>query len=525
MKTRKLFVMVALLIAGAATGFAQSVFMSSLADVNGNQVDASVTLDPLNTYILDIKYYVTEGQSLTIPAGTVIKATFGTGLAAPALIITRGGQIFANGSETEPIVFTTIEDLLDGQYPIKNQGRWGGVLILGRAYNNLQGGGVNEFGVEDGEGTIEGLSIPDDRHHYGQDRWEATDPEVVAGTETAGTLKTGGDFNNADNSGVMTYVSIRHGGALIGDANEINGLTLGSVGSGTVLENIEIVSNADDGIEFFGGTVDIKNATILFCNDDYIDWDQGYTGRGQFIYGLQLPASTNPVYGLEGDNGLEIDGDDDDAYNNATLPAGVILSNPSFYNVTMIGNGSDEGIEAKERTQGTIANSIFANYGNGVDLNTEGDRPVDGFHNWQTGSLVIANNIFAGNGRMVAVGGADADAAVVTDFEADGNAIDDNIIDYTLEINAITNAIANTVNPVPATGTAAAPSVTADDFFETAAFAGAFDPESTVGQWNDGWTAQEALAIQCPSDLNNDGVTNTNDFLLFLPEFSVICGQ
>ncbi len=530
MKTRKLLLMVALVTAGAVTGFAQSAFLSSYANVDGNQVANSVTLDADTTYILDLKYYVLDGQQLIIEPGTKIKATFGTGLAAPALIVSRGGQIDAQGTATDPIIFTTVEDLLDGQYPIKNQGRWGGVLLLGRAYTNLQGGQVNEFGVQDGEGTIEGLDVPDDRHHYGQDRYESQDPEVQNDPNLEGTLKPGGDFDNADNSGIMQYVSIRHGGAVIGTANEINGLTLGGVGSGTTLENIEIVSNQDDGIEFFGGTANIKYATILFCNDDYIDWDQGYSGKGQFIYGLQLPSSINPQYSIEGDNGMEIDGDDDDLYNSETdsdlAAAGVLMSNPTFYNVTMIGNGSDDGIEAKERTWGTIRNSIFANYSAGVDLNQESDRDYDGFYNWEQGNLILENNTFAGNGNMLTVGGAAAEASVVSTFEGDGNLADDNIIDYTLEINAISNAISNSVNPVPAAGEASSSFTPSDSFFDAVSYRGAFEPGTAAGsEWIAGWTAQENIALQCPSDLNNDGETNTQDFLLFLPEFGVICGE
>ncbi|MCF8381706.1 MAG: hypothetical protein K9H49_19180 [Bacteroidales bacterium] len=524
MKTKKHFLSLAILFcAGIVSSFAADVFMSTLSDLNGNQVATAVTLDAANTYILDGRYYVTEGQTLTIPAGTKIKATYGTGLAAPALIITRGAQLFANGTAAQPVIFTTIEDQLDGNYPIKNQGRWGGIIMLGRAYNNLMPSlGTQALAIQDGEGTIEGLDVPDPRHHYGQDRWEPGE-EAVAGFTAVGDLKIGGDFNDADNSGSLTYVSIRHGGAVIGAANEINGLTLGSVGSGTILDHIEVVSNMDDGIEFFGGTANIKYATVLFCNDDYLDWDQGYTGSVQFMYGLQLPASTNPVYSREGDNGFEMDGDDDKIYTGA-LPAGVHLSNPTIYNATLIGNANDEGMEAKERTEGTIRNSIFANFKNGVNLNNSSAHTIDGYQNWLNGTLVIENNIFAGNTNMLAVAGVAASATDVTAFEGDGNSVDNSIIDYTLVINGITNSVSNSVDPVPAAGTAAATSVAAGAFFETAAFAGAFEP-GAASSWIDTWTVQDVLTAQCPSDLNNNGVTDSEDFLLFLPQFGVNCGE
>jgi hypothetical protein len=522
MKTKRHFLSAAILFcAGIVSSFSAEVFMSTLSDVNGNQTATALTLVATNTYILDGRFYVTEGKTLTIPAGTVVKATYGTGLAAPALIISRGAQLFANGTATNPIIFTTIEDQLDGNYPIKNQGRWGGILMMGRAYNNLLK--TNGLGVEDGEGTIEGLDVPDPRHHFGQDRWESGE-ESVPGFTAVGQLKPGGDFNDADNSGSLSYVSIRHGGAVIGAANEINGLTLGSVGSGTNLDHIEVVSNMDDGIEFFGGTANIKYVTVLFCNDDYLDYDLGWTGKVQFFYGLQLPASTNPVYAREGDNGFEMDGLDNATYT-GTLPAGVKMSHPIIYNATLIGNANDEGMEAKERTEGEIRNSIFANFKNGINLNSSTTNVIDGYQNWLAGSLVVEHNIFAGNtAAMVAVAGVAANAATVAAFEADGNAIDNSIIDYTLAVNGITNAVSNSVDPVPATGTAAKTSVAAGSFFQTAAYAGAFEP-GAASTWLDDWTVQDVLTAQCPSDLNNDGSTNTSDFLLFLPEFGVVCGE
>ena len=96
-----------------------------------------------------------------------------------------------------------------------------------------------------------------------------------------------GGTNDADNSGVMTYVSIRHGGTQLGAANEINGLTLGGVGSGTTIHHVEVISNDDDGIEFFGGTVEVDYAAVAFCGDDSFDWAQGYSGGGSNWFVIQ----------------------------------------------------------------------------------------------------------------------------------------------------------------------------------------------------------------------------------------------
>lgn len=516
MKTLKRLLTVAILpVFAVATMKAQSdtlIYLSTKLDAGLNQVDAVVTLTADSTltkkrpiYVLDSRYYVGAGQTLNIEAGCVIKGTYGIGLAAPALIVSRDATLNAVGTAAEPIIFTTIEDQLDGSYPLLNQGRWGGVIILGRAYHNLLSG--NSLWVENGVATIEGLDLPDTRHHFGAN------------------LDDGESFNDADNSGSLEYVSIRHGGAVIGEANEINGLTLGGVGSGTTLRNIEVVSNLDDGIEFFGGTVDLKYANILFCDDDYIDWDLGYTGRGQFIYGLQLPASTNPAYSKEGDNGFEIDGDDSDQYNAATLPAGARLSNPTYYNVTLIGNGSDEGIEAKERTQGTIRNSILANFASGLHLND--GRTFDALYEWENNNFNVENNTFDANTLTLKVAGAAPTADQTTTFTGDGNEEVPGVIASSLVINAKTNGVITDVNPVPANAADVGNVATypADAFFTPVSYRGAFLPGAPAPDWVAGGSLVGSLGLDCPSDLNKDNVTNISDFLLWLPNFDKNCGQ
>lgn len=501
-----------------ATSFAQTN-ISTLADANGNLTASVTTLEAGTDWRLDKKIYVLDGQELHIEAGAVIKANVAAGLAAPAVIVTRGGKIFARGTEQAPIVFTSVEDALDGSYAASNQGKWGGIIVLGRAYNNLLKS--DGLGVQDGEGTIEGLSAPDDRHHYGQDRWEATDAEVIAGTQTEGVLKA--DFNDEDNSGVIKYVSIRHGGAVIGTDNEINGLTCGSVGRGTVLEHIEVISNQDDGIEFFGGTVDIKYASILFCDDDYIDWDQGYTGRGQFIFGAQLP--TNGACEKEGDHGFEIDGDDGNTSNG-------IMSNATFFNCTLIGNLGDPGIEAKENTNGEVSNSIFANFSAGIRLNAESARANDAYENFMAGDLVFRNNTFVSNGALVSTaGGRTVDlVAAATALTNAGNIEDASLIDYTLVMEACANnSVTDAYNAVPAAGSAttnlAAP---ADDFFDAAPYRGAFVPGATP--WTSGWTYGDVLGsdnalntVNCVTDLDGDGDTDVDDLREISGAFNTDC--
>ncbi|MGM0377835.1 MAG: hypothetical protein ACQEQ0_13770, partial [Bacteroidota bacterium] len=201
-------------------------------------------------YLLDGHVFVNDGQTLTIEPGTVIRANTGQGENASALIVARGGKLVAEGTPEDPIIFTVEGDDLGGAVPIEANGLWGGVIILGNAPVN----------TANGENMIEG--IPDD------------EPRGVYG----------GD-NKSDNSGIIKYVSVRHGGTRLGQGDEINGLTLGGVGNGTTLEYVEVISNRDDGFEFFGGTVNGRYLLSAFCGDDAFDFDLGYRGKCQFITG------------------------------------------------------------------------------------------------------------------------------------------------------------------------------------------------------------------------------------------------
>ncbi len=222
-------------------------------------VTANTTWTSDKIYILAGRITVVSGVTLTIQPGTIIKGQAGTGANATALLVARGGKIMAEGTAAKPIIFTSIADEIDqediaaGNFGSPNlapdvNGLWGGVIVLGKAPISASNtsGDVSEV-------QIEGIPTSDPNGLYG-------------GTDAA------------DNSGVLKYISIRHGGANIGNGNEINGLTLGGVGSGTVIEHIEIVSNQDDGIEWFGGAVNVSNVVVWNAGDDGIDTDQAWTG-------------------------------------------------------------------------------------------------------------------------------------------------------------------------------------------------------------------------------------------------------
>jgi hypothetical protein len=236
-----------------ATGVINVGTEEMIVYVNSN-ITADETWTTGKVYVLKSRIAVVSGVTLTIEPGVIVKGEAGTQANATALLIARGAKLMAQGTEQSPIIFTSVADeIMPGEIASPNlapdvAGLWGGLLILGNARISAS----NESG-DVSEVQIEGIPTSDPNGLYG-----------------------GND--NADNSGVIRYISIRHGGTDIGAGNEINGLSLGGVGNGTIIENVEIVSNQDDGIEFFGGTVNLKNAVVWNVNDDAIDTDQSYNG-------------------------------------------------------------------------------------------------------------------------------------------------------------------------------------------------------------------------------------------------------
>ena len=285
--------------------------------LKSGSITANETWSAGNIYTISGKVVVESGVTLTIEPGTIIKCEEGTGTLASALIIAKGADINAVGTPAQPIIFTSVLDnIQQGQLTGTNldetdQGLWGGILILGNANISAQDG--------DALSQIEGIPVSDAFGAFG-----------------------GND--NADNSGTMSYVSIRHGGALIGAGNEINGLTLGGVGSGTTISNIEVVANLDDGIEFFGGTVNVTNALVGFQGDDGIDIDMNYAGTvDNFLV----------INGTNSDEALEIDGPEGTTYTSGLFG----LTNGTVYTY----GGTDASGDFKSKAQGVINNVNFGN--------------------------------------------------------------------------------------------------------------------------------------------------------------------
>ncbi|NND24446.1 MAG: hypothetical protein HKP00_07445 [Flavobacteriaceae bacterium] len=351
----------------------------STVDVTG-AILTNTTWTNDNIYILNQKVVVDNGATLTIQAGTIIKGTPGTGSLASALIIARGAKINAVGTPNAPIIFTSSSDNIEiGQTAGTNldendRGLWGGLLVLGNAPCSFSG--------DISEAQIEGIPADDTFGLYG-------------GTDAA------------DNSGVIQYISIRHGGALIGEGNEINGLTLGGVGTGTIIENIEVVANVDDGIEFFGGTVNVSNLLVWAQGDDAIDIDQAYSGTID---------NAVVVLGDFSDHALEIDG-----------PEGTTDGSFTLQNVTLIGNTTtDKGEYADFRSnaQGTTSNIYAYGFKDDSDIELDNDGVAtnynDGFlsfSNWEIvlpAGVTVVEDLFVNKAQTVTVSGFGSEGTAVT---------------------------------------------------------------------------------------------------------------
>jgi len=412
--------------------------------IDHGQGTGNKTLTADKTWILDKLVFVNSGQTLTIEAGTVIKGTAGQGENASALIVAKGATINAVGTSTNPIIFTAQSDDLNGSLSINARGLWGGLIVLGDAQLN------SSLGTS----AIEGIPTSETRGLYGGP-------------------------NDEDNSGILQYVSIRHGGTDIGAGNEINGLTLGGVGSATTIDHIEVVSNADDGIECFGGKPNIKNLVISYCADDCFDYDEGFRGNIQFALIYQDINA--------GDRMGEHDG-------GTTPEDGSPYAKPVFYNATYIGRGISAGKRAltfRDNAGGEYHNSIIMNQGKGIDIEKLGSGQ-DAYARFTAGELVIANNVFFD----IALTGITATASDIFKVSfADGVADNGETAAFQASFDSNNNSVGNpgidvnagSLNPVPtntaSVNNAATPT---DSWFTTTSYQGAFDPSGS--NWAQGWT-------------------------------------
>ncbi len=379
--------------------------------------DQTLTAD--SEYLLRGAVKVQDGVTLTIEPGVTLR---GESTTQGTLIIAQGAKIMAEGTADAPIIMTS--DKPEGS---RARGQWGGLIINGRAPTNHE---VDAFG----EGN---------------------------------TGSFGGDNPN-DNSGVLRYVRVEFAGIEFSPDNELNGIALQGVGSGTVIEYVQVHMNKDDGIEMFGGTVDLKYALVTGARDDSFDWTNGWTGKGQFWVAQQ--------YGDDADNGFENDNSDD---NNEALPR----SAPTIFNVTLVGDPDgpkgDIGMLIREGAAGTYANFIVTGFNKvGLDVNTPSSHEQA-----NNGDLVVKNSIFFENGSVNFGDEKDDDgfdeAAWATGL---GNeVVDPNLADPFNKDNP---------NFTPGSGSGSVTPATppSDSFFDNVSFIGGVDPSN---DWTQGWTIRE----------------------------------
>jgi len=435
----------------------------------------TVTLSNADEWILDGITFVENGV-LEIESGTIVRSELSSGLGVNdvgALVITRSARIDAQGTASDPIIFTTaaldndadgevdglaINNILDGSGNLdyftktgaqwsgptdifldadpKNnplaptltfandaapskpadffdldfngepdtyientpeyRSLWGGIVILGNAPTSIglisgntvtgsvSGDIAGDFLNKVYEGFVEGLNIVE-----------------------IGERGVYGGHNPNDSSGVMRFVSVRHGGASIGEGNELNGITFGGVGRGSVMEYLEVYCNGDDGFEWFGGTSDHKYLISLYNNDDSFDIDEGYTGRGQFWFSLMLDDQINGDHGGEHD-GTDANHDSIDLAEFGTNDNGGGLASTfiTVYNATYIGggvngntttdSGNNRAFRIRDSFGGIYRNSIFSDFRNTqlrIDNDNEGRISA--------GDVNFESNMFYGAGAAM----------------------------------------------------------------------------------------------------------------------------
>jgi hypothetical protein len=313
--------------------------------VEPNEIDvtADITADTTwktgKTYILKQLTYVTGG-TLTIEPGTTV-----LGDRTSALIVTRDAKLRAEGTKDKPIVFSSSAP--EGSRDLEN---WGGIVLNGRARINVTGGENNSEGLAD-----------EPRNKYG-------------GTD------------DTHECGVLKYVRVEFAGRPLTMDNELNGITLNACGSNTLLDFVQVHRGKDDGIELFGGKANLKHVVITGSDDDGLDWDQGWTGKAQFVVIQQLTGYGN--YGIEADNNRT---------NHDLMPR----SAPTLFNFTLVGRnpdtapseGASRGLIFREGTAAVLANAIVTNFTSAGMIVDKASTAAQ----WTSGALQVKNSIFWNN--------------------------------------------------------------------------------------------------------------------------------
>ncbi len=414
-------------------------FTVSALDANTNQVEGTTaenfTFTSDKKWVLKGFVYVDAGATLTVQPGTIVKGdkpTKGT------LIVRRGGKLIADGTASQPIVFTSNQPAGSRDY-----GDWGGIILCGRAPHN-----------------------------------QPSDPVIEGGPDA----QYGGSDAN-DNSGILRYVRIEFCGIAFQPNQEINGLTMGGVGRGTTLDNIQISYSGDDSYEWFGGTVNAKHLIAFRGWDDDFDQDFGWQGKAQFAVSLRDPN----VADQSSSNGFECD---NDAAGNAASP----YSQGTWSNVSIFGPKADGGttfndqykraLHLRRNTQTRVFNSLYAGYPTGLYIDGNSTQA-----NATNGDLMFRGNVLSGMSTAVGVPADQTwDATAANDwFNTSGwnNTIYTNNSD--LQVTDGFNLTSPNFMPMGGSpllsGADFSWSPLMDNFFESVTFRGAFGSTD----WTSGW--------------------------------------
>ena len=395
-------------------------------------IDADQTLTCDKVYVLTGLTFITNNATLTVEAGTTILGGEGS-----ALVATQEGRFVTNGTAEAPVVLTSINAVSPNP---RNAGDWGGLVLLGKAPINVEGGTNLIEGID-----ISNPDVPDNGSRYGGD-------------------------DSAYDCGQLNYTRIEFAGFELTEGNELNGLTLGACGTATTLNYVQVHEGLDDGIEVFGGAPNLKHIVLSNIEDDSLDWDQGFQGNIQFLLIKQKDS--------DADNGIEADSNED---NHDAEPR----SNPTLANLTMIGSeAGSHGIVLRRGTFATIKNTLVTGFPKfGLDIRD--DASAAGV---MSGELTVSNSLFFDNGDA----GAADDLAGAEEGEKD----DDNALNEAEYFGESSQENQIGVDPVlsgfiPAVDSPIvnAGAMTADDFFEATDYIGAFDPNGA--DWTVGWTSFE----------------------------------
>lgn len=443
---------VAAVAAGTLQAHSQTVCPAAPTPIIvSGSITANTTWTSNNIYLLQGFVFVEAGATLTIQPGTIIK---GDQASKGTLTIKQGARIDARGTASQPIVFTSNQPAGS-----RARGDWGGLILLGRATQNIPATPTQPLP------KIEGGLTPD---------------AYFGGTD------------DTDNSGTLQYVRIEFPGVAFSTDNEINGLTLGGVGSGTTIDHIQVSYSGDDSYEWFGGSVNAKYLIAYRGIDDEFDTDNGFHGKVQFAVSLRDPN----VADQSGSNAFE---SDNDANGSNNMPqTAAVFSNVSAFVAPTTGTlnaNYKRAMHIRRNSAESIFNSVLQGYPVGLLLD-EGTAPFSATNsavNAANGSLVLSNNVLAGFGANKVATRVNGSTYNVKQFLGTGNDTTSTVARLALNannflINGGVNFLPQSTSPL-ATGAAFTNAKLTNSFFTPVAYRGAFDPAAgAAGNWTTGWT-------------------------------------